>query len=157
MNIATLTINTLQEWTATWARACFGNRIARDPIERNQRFFEEATELVQSLGATRQECHDMVDYVFSRNVGEPHQEVGGVMICLAALCDVAGLDMNTCALTEAERISDPALMAKIREKQKGKPRFGPARHTPPILSAADGPDYFRENYMMFFKEEILPL
>lgn len=69
-----------------WLEACFGQQVARDPIERNHRFLEEALELVQSTGCTQAEAHQLVDYVFGRPTGEKFQEAGGVMVCLAALC-----------------------------------------------------------------------
>ncbi|WP_318868527.1 hypothetical protein RWE87_13540 [Sinorhizobium meliloti] len=118
---------TYQDAVAKWLLSTFGEKIANDPDERNQRFLEEAVELVQSLGATKQECHELVDYVFSRSKGEPAQEVGGVIVCLAALCNVAGLDMLECSLTELDRIDNALTMDKIKQKHKGKPKFGRLR------------------------------
>ncbi|MFX5747833.1 hypothetical protein ABTE19_23195, partial [Acinetobacter baumannii] len=75
-----------------------------DLPERNHRFFEEATELVQSTGMTQSEAHQLVDYVYGRPVGEPVQEVGGVMVTLAALCLAAKMDMHAAGETELARI-----------------------------------------------------
>ncbi|MDC6128597.1 hypothetical protein PPH41_11610 [Burkholderia gladioli] len=77
-----------------WMLECFGPTIAADTIERNHRFLEEALELVQSLGCTASEAHQLVDYTFGRPIGEPAQEVGGVMVTLAALCLAKTLDMH---------------------------------------------------------------
>lgn len=106
-----------------WLMQCFGEMIAGDREERNHRFLEEALELVQALGATAAEAHQLVDYVFGRAVGEPAQEVGGVMVTLAALCLANGLDMHRLAETELARIWTK--VDAIRAKQASKPQFGP--------------------------------
>ncbi|WP_230382658.1 hypothetical protein [Pseudomonas putida] len=106
-----------------WLMQCFGEMIAGDREERNHRFLEEALELVQALGATAAEAHQLVDYVFGRAVGEPGQEVGGVMVTLAALCLANGLDMHQLAETELTRIWTK--VDAIRAKQASKPQFGP--------------------------------
>lgn len=108
-----------------WMLKCFGEKIAGDKIERNHRFLEESLELVQSLGCTKSEAMQLVEYVYGRPVGEPHQEAGGVMVTLAALCLAAGLDMHGCGENELARISRPAIIEKIRKKQASKPQFSP--------------------------------
>ncbi|WP_205884621.1 hypothetical protein [Pseudomonas putida] len=106
-----------------WLMACFGEMIAGDRQERNHRFLEEALELVQALGATAGEAHQLVDYVFGRQVGEPAQEVGGVMVTMAALCLANGMDMHQLAEAELARIWTK--VEAIRAKQANKPQFGP--------------------------------
>jgi len=108
-----------------WMQECFGPEISADKVERNHRFLEEALELVQSLGCTQAEAHKLVDYVYGRAVGDPPQEVGGVMVTLAALCLASGMDMDAAAETELARILQPEVVTKIREKQKLKPAFSP--------------------------------
>lgn len=112
-----------QERVREWVTTCFGETIANDSAERNHRFLEESLELVQSLGCTRSEVLQMVDYVFARPAGEPAQEVGGVTVTLAALCAASGLDMQAEANTELERINTPAMIAKIKAKHAAKPQF----------------------------------
>lgn len=106
-----------------WMAKCFGRAISKNVAERNYRFLEEAIELVQSKGCTVSEAHQLVDYVFNRPSGEPGQEVGGVMVTLAALCSAAGLDLNQCAEAELERVW--ANMMKIKVKQANKPIRSP--------------------------------
>lgn len=107
---------------AGWMLECFTPAIAADTLERADRFIEEALELAQTEPQfTADRAHALVDYVFSRPVGEPHQEVGGVMVTLAALCGPNRLDMMGCAETEYDRISKPEVIAKIRAKQAAKP------------------------------------
>jgi len=117
------TIRKFQVGVAEWLVSCFGKAIATDKIERNHRFIEEALELVQACGGTREDCHMLVDYTFDRPVGEPTQEVGGVMVTLAALCFANNMHMDQCGPAELARIWK--CQDKIREKQLNKPRSGP--------------------------------
>lgn len=108
-----------------WMQQCFGPEIAADGTERNHRFLEEALELVQSLGCTTSEAHQLVDYVFARPAGEPAQEVGGVRVTLSALCNAHRINEDCAATQEYCRISDPETMEKIRAKQAAKPKHSP--------------------------------
>ena len=106
-----------------WLMACFGEMIAGDREERNHRFLEEALELVQACGCNASEAHQLVDYVYGRPIGEPAQEVGGVMVTLAALCLANDLDMHGAAETELARIWTK--VEAIRAKQAAKPKHSP--------------------------------
>ncbi|WP_426304068.1 hypothetical protein ACN9MJ_13720 [Acidovorax facilis] len=121
---------TFQQRVQPWLLECFGAEIAADRIERNHRFLEESLELVQALGCTASEAHQLVDYVFGRPVGDPPQEVGGVMVTLAALCLASGLDMHDAGEVELARISAPELVARIRAKQAAKPKHSPLPQSP---------------------------
>lgn len=123
---------TLQARVRPWMMACFGPEISADRIERNHRFLEEALELVQSCGCTRDEAHQLVDYVYGRPVGEINQEIGGVMITLAALCLAQGLDMHAAGETELARVWTK--IDKIRTKQAAKPKHSP------LPEAIDAPE-----------------
>ncbi|WP_257811588.1 hypothetical protein [Burkholderia glumae] len=123
-----------------WMLECFGPTIAADRIERNHRFLEEALELVQALGCTASEAHQLVDYTFGRPAGDPDQEVGGVMVTLAALCLANTLDMHQAGETELGRISEPATVLKIRAKQAAKPKHSPL----PQAVAARAPYEWRD-------------
>lgn len=116
---------TFQHRVRPWLMECFGATIAGDKVERNHRFLEEAIELVQACGCTADESHKLVDYVYGRPVGEKSQEVGGVMVTLAALCLAQGLDMHKAGEIELSRITEPAMVERIREKQKRKPAMSP--------------------------------
>ncbi|WP_227421721.1 hypothetical protein [Pacificispira spongiicola] len=104
-----------------WMLACFGDEIARDPVERNHRFLEESIELVQACGGTAAEAHAVVDYVFSREPGDTAQEIGGVMVTLAALCLAQGQDMHQAGDAELSAIWDK--IDRIRAKHDTKPNF----------------------------------
>ncbi|MNM63728.1 hypothetical protein D3C81_751030 [compost metagenome] len=106
-----------------WMLECFGAEIAADVEERNHRFLEEALELVQACDCTRSEAHQLVDYVFDRPAGEKRQEVGGVMVTLAALCLAQSLDMHEAGEIELTRIWTK--VDQIRAKQAAKPKHSP--------------------------------
>ncbi len=112
-----------QSRVSPWMQACFGEVISRDTIERNHRLLEESLELVQACGCTQGEAHQLVDYVFGRPTGEPSQEVGGVMVTLAALCLAQGLNMHEAGETELARIWTK--VEQIRAKQAAKPKHSP--------------------------------
>lgn len=114
---------TFQARVQPWLHACFGPVIAADREERNHRFLEEALELVQACGCTASDAHQLVDYVFGRPVGEASQEVGGVMVTLAALCLANRLDMHCAAETELTRTWGK--VEQIRAKQAAKPKHSP--------------------------------
>lgn len=112
---------THQNRVAAWMTECFGEEISSDKVERNDRFIEEALELAQATGYTADRAHALVRYVYGRPAGEPGQEVGGVMVTLAALCNVHGIDIEAEATREVDRITTPEMVAKIRAKQASKP------------------------------------
>jgi hypothetical protein len=112
-----------------WMERCFGR--ATDGTKksiRNFRFYEEATELVQAAGMTREEAHRQVDYTFNRPAGKPPQELGGVLVTLAAWAGTHGLQMSEHGPAELMRIDTPEMITKIRAKQASKPgENGPPR------------------------------
>ncbi|MBO6759144.1 MAG: hypothetical protein JJ902_22660 [Roseibium sp.] len=120
-------LNGFQERVHAWMLECFGQQIADDLVERNHRFLEEALELVQSTGCTRSEAHQLVDYVFDRDIGDPHQEAGGVQVTFAALCETKNLDMQQAAEDELARVWTK--IEQIRAKQAAKPKHSPLPQT----------------------------
>ena len=76
-------------------------------------------ELVQAGEYTDERAHALVDYVFGRPQGNIYQEVGGVMVTLAAHCNAYGVDMDIAGAMEVKRIWTK--VDQIREKQSKKP------------------------------------
>lgn len=112
-----------QERVKPWLIKCFGKERLTDVPVRNFRFLEEALELVQSTGCTAAEAHQLVDYVYGREVGDTPQEIGGTMTTLAALCIAIGHDMNACAEMELDRVWGKVDV--IRAKDAAKPLNSP--------------------------------
>ncbi len=109
-----------------WVARVFGaSHLCRR--ERTLRFVEEAIELAQACGLERKDVDRVLDYVFARPKGEVAQEVGGVSVCLLALCSSTGLSADVCEDDELSRILilDPA---KVREKSSKKVDAGIAMH-----------------------------
>ena len=113
------TMASFQDRVQPWMMACFGPEISADKLERGDRFLEEALELVQSGNYPKERVYALVEYVYGRDQGEINQEVGGVMVTLAAYCLAHGLDMHTAGETELARIWTK--VEKIRAKQAAKP------------------------------------
>lgn len=102
-----------------WMLATFGAAIADDELERGDRHLEEVLELLQSLNYPRERVYALARFVWGRPAGDPPQEVGGVMVTLAALCLVHGMDMHIEGERELARIW--GMVEKIRAKQAAKP------------------------------------
>lgn len=122
-----------------WMMECFGEKISADRVERGDRFLEEALELLQSGGYDRERIKALVDYVWNRPAGEPSQEVGGVMVTLAAYCLAHDLNMHAAGETELARINQPEIVEKIRAKQAAKAQNIPFSPLPvaPTPAASD--------------------
>lgn len=112
-----------QERVKPWMMVCFGEEISNDRVERGDRLLEEVFELLQSGGYDPARVLPLRDYVWSREVGEPSQEAGGVQVTMAAYCLAHGLDMHEAGETELARIWTK--VEKIRAKQAAKPKHSP--------------------------------
>jgi hypothetical protein len=107
-----------------WVENVFSPENAANPNERSERFGEEALELLQARGVSRERVHELVDYVYNRPAGEVPQELGGVMHTLLVLAEQGKLDLWECFRTEMHRVSQPEVMAKCRIKWLDKQRQG---------------------------------
>ena len=127
-----------QDRVDPWMQACFGAEISADKLERGDRLLEEVLELLQSGYYPSERIASLTKYVWSREIGEPAQEVGGVMVTLAAYCLAHGLNMHTAGETELTRIWTK--VDKIRAKQAAKPKGSvlpqawPESNTPDAMS-----------------------
>lgn len=106
-----------------WMTACFSVDAVSDVQERLHRFLEEALELAQASGGSREDAIALVDYVFSRPPGTANLEVGGVMVTLAGLCSASGIDMLDAGEIELTRNWDR--IDAIRAKRAAKPANSP--------------------------------
>lgn len=116
-------VTSYQARVEQWLEACFTPEVRADRNERTHRFLEEALELAQANGCSRNDAMVLVDYVFGRTKGQPGQEVGGVMVTLASLCSATGLNMDEAGDRELERNWNR--IDAIRAKQQSKPHGSP--------------------------------
>lgn len=128
-----------QDRVDPWMQACFGAEVSADKLERGDRLLEEVLELLQSGDYPSERVAMLTSYVWSRDIGEPAQEVGGVMVTLAAYCLAHGLNMHDAGETELARIWTK--VEKIRAKQAAKPK-GSA--LPQVWAAPAPSDALRE-------------
>jgi hypothetical protein len=122
-----LLAGSFQDRVGKWLEHCFGE--STDPLRRERRahrFVEEALEFAQSVGTTWEDAIQLVDYVFSRPVGEPAQEVGGVMLTLMGAASANGLKVPECAEKELARVWEKAdeIRAKNARQVNGSPLPG---------------------------------
>jgi hypothetical protein len=87
-----------------WTQAAFSIEQATSLPQRGIRLLEEAIEAFQAVGGDPAQAHKLVDFVFSRPVGDLHQELGGVSVCLLALAAAAGLSADAEEQREASRV-----------------------------------------------------
>ena len=110
---------TFQRRVRPWTVAAFGEAAAMDAWERKTRFNEEAIELLQSLGYSKEDVLTMVEDVYANKTpGDPEQEIGGTMVTLASLCNALGYDMHAAGEKELDRCI--ANIDKIRAKHATK-------------------------------------
>ena len=112
-----------QQRVSSWLVECFGKDVALDKQERLHRFLEEALELAQAGGCSRREAELLLNYVFSRPIGHVDQEVGGVLVTLAGVCQAQGISMKLAGDRELAR--NQSRTAEIRVKRAKKPRGSP--------------------------------
>lgn len=93
----------LKNITWQWALRAFGYERVTDKRIRALRLTEEVVELAQILGVDQKQLHKLVDVVYSRPVGQVHQEIGGIMVTLCVLC--AALDINPDTAFEMELLT----------------------------------------------------
>lgn len=117
-----ITLN-FQAKVGEWVKSCFGQWAAGNLRERSHRFLEEALELAQASGCTKEEALQLVEYTFSRPVGDPADEVGGTMTTLAALSNALNIQMDIAGERALQRNWNN--IAKIKAKWLSKPKFGP--------------------------------
>lgn len=111
-----------QRRVADWVIAVFGLNVLYNKQERSERFIEEAIELVQACDLPKERVQVLLDRVYDRPPGVIGQEIGGVCVTLAALCETHEKMMETCGYVELRRIENPDLWPKLRESHASKPR-----------------------------------
>lgn len=119
-----ITFDAVQASVASWVVTTLGPDVARNGRERALRLAEEVAELCQAVGLGKDQLHALVEYVYSRPVGVVAQEVGGVVVTLAALTEALGLNLAECANRELRRIHEPEVVERVRRRQAEKREAG---------------------------------
>lgn len=106
-----------------WVRACFGQEVSRDVKERGFRFLEEALELMQASGCSKEDVLRLVDYTYNRPKGAVRVELGQTGLTLVAFADALGVELNDQLEAELEHVWKD--LDRIRQKWLTKPKNSP--------------------------------
>jgi len=109
---------TFQHKVGLWIEAAFGDQVIYQIKTRADSFIEEALELYQALGYSKDDVLELVEYVYGRPAGDPDQEFGGVALTLSSLANSASLDLEACATKELDRVWSK--IDQIRAKDAAK-------------------------------------
>lgn len=102
-----------------WGVRAFGSSHMYNRSLRALRCAEEVIELAQALRVPKEKLHELVDIVYSRPVGDPQQEVGGVLVTLYVLCTAMGMSPEDVFENELSRVlSKPAEHYTKRNQEK---------------------------------------
>ncbi len=107
-----------------WLLRCMGEDVAFNLKERNHRFCEEALELLQACGYSKDQVLSMVDEVYSRMPSQyVNFEIGDVQGTLSALASARGISLYDVSeyilnrnMAHTEEIQMKHSLKKNREK-----------------------------------------
>lgn len=117
-------LDDFQDMIGIWMKTCFGYPLPKvEEKRRIYRFIEEALELAQAAEMTKEECLQLIEYVYYRPIGEIDDEVSGTITTLAAFCQFHGLSLGLCAKQGLHKCFDK--IDKIREKHNSAPTDSP--------------------------------
>ena len=117
-------LSLFQHRVLTWFEACFGAHMVKKRKRRLYAFFEEANELIQSGGMTREEAHAMVDHVFNRAPGEFSQEVAGAFTTLCMVANSHNLELEVVGEKELARVWQAIPLIQAKQAEKLRPDDG---------------------------------
>lgn len=108
-----------------WAGRCFGWVHVKNGAVRGLRHVEEAAEICQVLGVSKEDVIKAIDIVYSRPPGDLLSEIGGSILTLSVLCESHNIDLEYAMLKELNRVlaKDPAHFA-ARNAEKVNPGHG---------------------------------
>ena len=109
----------MQEIAVAWGVRCFGFDHMNDRKVRALRMVEEAIELCQAVGVHKNQVELCVDVVYSKEPGDPLQELGGVVVTASVCAAEMGTDIDTVFLDELQRClaKSPEHFAKRNENK----------------------------------------
>lgn len=104
----------LQEWVAGWLKLTLGVESLDNLRERAFRFIEEAMELAQACGVTRDEAQKLHSAVYEQRSGQFRKELGDAHLTLLALADTLRIDLLDCTKQRLEQLSDLKEIERVR-------------------------------------------
>jgi NTP pyrophosphatase (non-canonical NTP hydrolase) len=96
----------MQILAVDWGYRCFGMDHIIDKRVRSLRCAEEAVELAQACEVDKETMLKLVEVVYSRPVGDPKQEIGGVLVTAAIMANVFEATAHDLMLKELRRVLD---------------------------------------------------
>lgn len=120
-------LDLLQQTCTEWAEYTLGKDAVKDKHERSKRVLEEAIELCQSSNLSVEECHALIDYVYSRPKNEnASQEIAGILVTVLVAAGSHDVLASDVLHNEIKRIHDPEIIEKVRRRQAEKRIIGHA-------------------------------
>ena len=102
-----------QARVSTWLRIVFTEAELSDVSERALRAVEEVVELAQACRVDCGSVHRLVDYVYSRPVGEAPREIAGSFVTLYAVAEALRVHVDAELAAEVQRINRPEVIARM--------------------------------------------
>jgi NTP pyrophosphatase (non-canonical NTP hydrolase) len=98
------TVNLLQRIMWDWGGRAFGHSHMLDLKTRALRMVEEAIELAQAAGVNESDLHSLTTQTYARPRGAVAQEIGGVLVTTAVICELIGTTVSEEMEREARRV-----------------------------------------------------
>lgn len=129
---------TYQERVSAWTHMVLGDAALNIP-ERALRAAEEVLELAQACGVPSTQVHRLVDYVFSRPIGDPAKEIAGSMLTLYAVAEALNIDADEQFEKEMARVKLPEVIERVRRRQQEKREALVALDGNPLMTLVSNP------------------
>lgn len=128
-------MRTRQERILDWAIETFGN-VAADRHERAMRFVEEAIELAQSCGLSRETIAAITERAYSRRAGALDSELAQAGMTLEALAEQIGFDLSNLVGNEFNRVREVPKEEWAR-RHAAKTAIGITANAPPSVTEGE--------------------
>lgn len=106
-----------------WAAQSFGDSHVMDLKVRTLRVLEEAIELYQSLEGDEATAHKLLAHIFTKPLGEPKKELGGLSVTMLVLATSLNTSLDACEVIELNRVLSKPL-EHWRERNERKNALG---------------------------------
>lgn len=113
-------MNDFQERTEKLITDIFGKGHLQKKKENALRMLEEALELAQAYEIDRDLINKITNQVYNKPVGDKFQEMAQTAIQLFRIAGSEGYWLQAEIVKELDRISDPEIQQKIRDKHQLK-------------------------------------